>query len=165
MGVVRLGIVASTVLAATLNAGCGHRARTASDPRPVASGPAASCADPSPLGTAPGVGGTEISGRGVGAQLHGLVFAQPPLRIGAEPLKIAWRMTGRGPLRARAFGADGREVTLAWGPESHGGSNYHRPGDEWGVGYRLPQPGCYRLTFARSVGRAEAWIRVRGRSS
>jgi hypothetical protein len=48
------------------------------------------------------------------------------------------------------------------GPEITGrGSNYHRPGDEWGSGYRFLRPGCYRLTARRTVGSAEAWLRVR----
>ena len=30
-----------------------------------------------------------------------------------------------------------------------------------GSGYRFPHRGCYRLTARRTVGSAEAWLRVR----
>ena len=29
------------------------------------------------------------------------------------------------------------------------------------AGYRFPHAGCYRLTARRTVGSAEAWLRVR----
>lgn len=162
MGVAHRWLLAAALLGTPLPAGCGHhhRASTAARPGRVASGPAASCDRPSPIVLADG--DLELRGRGRGADLRGLIFATRPLPLRADPqpLKIVWRMTGRGPLRARVFTAGGRELALAWGPEPHGGSNYRRPGDEWGVGYRLRRPGCYRLTFARTTGRAEAWLRV-----
>jgi hypothetical protein len=69
-------------------------------------------------------------------------------------------ITGRGPLKLAAYDAHGRKVPLAW-IEPHGGSNYRRPGDEWGSGYRFLHSGCFRLTARRTVGTAEAWLRVR----
>jgi hypothetical protein len=64
-------------------------------------------------------------------------------------------------LKLAAYDAGGRRRRLAWGPEEHGGSNYRRPGGEWGSDYRFPHPGCYRLTARRTVGSVEAWPRVR----
>jgi hypothetical protein len=120
----------------------------------------ASCDRPSKLAVT-GYG-PEVSARGQDAQLHGLVFARGlPLRASEKDLKIVWRMTGSGPLTLAAYDARGRKVALAWGPEEHGGSTYHRPGDEWGSGYRFAAPGCYRLTARRTVGRAEVWLRIR----
>jgi hypothetical protein len=84
-----------------------------------------------------------------------------PMVAGDDVSKIVWRMTGSGPLRAAEYDPDGRRVRLAWGPEPHGGSTYHRPGDEWGVGYRFREAGCYRLTFTRTTGSAEVWLRIR----
>ena len=56
--------------AALLLAGCGSAAKPSA---PAVTGPAASCADPSPI--AVGNQGPEITGRGRGAQLHGLIMA------------------------------------------------------------------------------------------
>jgi hypothetical protein len=137
-----------------LVAGCGSKPSS-----PALTGPAASCARPSPI--AVGKQGPEITGRGRGAQLHGLIMATRfPVRSGRRSVKIVWRMTGSGPLKLAAYDAHGRKVALAW-VEPHGGSNYRRPGDEWGSGYHFRHPGCYRLTARRTVGSAEAWLRVR----
>jgi hypothetical protein len=137
-------------------AGCGSATKPAP---PALTGPAASCSRPSPV--AVGRQGPEITGRGRGAQLHGLIMVPRfPISAGRRTVKIVWRMTGSGPLKLAAYDAHGRKVPLAW-TEPHGGSNYRRPGDEWGSGYHFLRPGCYRLTARRTVGSAEAWLRVR----
>ena len=147
----------AAIAVALLLVGCGSADKPAP---PAVTGPAASCADPSPI--AVGDQGPEITGRGRGAQLHGLIMVpRYPIAAGRSTVKIVWRMTGRGPLKLAAYDANGRRERLAWGPEEHGGSNYRRPGDEWGSGYRFPHAGCYRLTARRTVGSAEAWLRVR----
>jgi hypothetical protein len=146
----------AAALALLALAGCGSAGKPAS---PAVTGPAASCARPSPI--AVGKQGPEITGRGHGAQLHGLIMVPRfPISAGRRSVKIVWRMTGSGPLQLAAYDAHGRRVPLAW-IEPHGGSNYRRPGDEWGSGYRFPHAGCYRLTARRTVGSAEAWLRVR----
>jgi hypothetical protein len=67
----------------------------------------ASCDRPSPIGEAPG-GGTEVTGRGTGAQLRGLIFARGfPLVADSQDVKIVWRMTGSGPLKLAAFDSRG----------------------------------------------------------
>jgi hypothetical protein len=151
-------------VAALCCAGCGggdERARTTATTATTAvTGPAASCGTPSPIRLTDA--GLEVQGRGVGAQLWGLIMVRRfPIVAGPDVAKIVWRMTGEGPLRAAAFDPDGRPLRLAWGPDPHGGSTYHRPGEEWGVGYRLRERGCYRLTFTRAKGRAEVWLRIR----
>jgi hypothetical protein len=83
-----------------------------------------------------------------------------PLVAGRHDVKIVWRMTGSGPLSLAAYDGRGRRIALAWGPVDHGGSNYRRPGAEWGGGYRFRRPGCYRLTARRTHGGGEAWLRV-----
>jgi hypothetical protein len=139
------------LLGAVLIAGCGG---------PRMSGPEASCGHPSPIRLA--AIGPEVTGRGAGAQLHGLVMARRfPLVAGPHNVKIVWRMTGSGPLKLAAYDEQGKRVPLAWGPEEHGGSNYRRPGDEWGSGYFFKRAGCYRLTARRTVGSAEAWLRIK----
>jgi hypothetical protein len=83
-----------------------------------------------------------------------------PLVASPRIVKIVWRMTGSGPLKLAAYDPHGRHIALAWGPEAHGGSNYQRPGEEWGTGYRFRRPGCYHLTARRVEGSADVWLQV-----
>ncbi|WP_159540810.1 hypothetical protein [Aeromicrobium sp. 9AM] len=94
-----------------------------------------------------------------GTSLYGMVFVRSdgPLPVG-ESIKVAWRMTGKGDLTVRLIDPDGRRKKLDWGPEAHGGSNYHRPGDEWGTGFTLAKPGCWELRFSRDSSHASVWI-------
>lgn len=104
----------------------------------------------------------EVRGTGHGLQAWGLMMPQkryPPLRAG-QVLKIVWRVTGTGPLRLTASDPGGREHDVSWGPEAHGDSSFKRPGDEWGAGYRLGEPGCWRLRLARGAATADVWLRV-----
>lgn len=107
--------------------------------------------------------GDEIRGYGT-ASLYGLVMlAGPsPARVN-ESVKIVWRMTGSGPLRLSAVSPTGRTVRLQWGPDWHLSSNFHRPGEEWGAGYRFVSPGCWRLHAQRTVGEADALLYVAAR--
>ncbi len=94
-----------------------------------------------------------------GTSLYGLAFvrAGESLKVG-EDIKVAWRMTGKGDLNVRLIDPDGQDKALAWGPEAHGGSTYHRPGDEWGTGFKLDQPGCWELRMSRDASHASVWI-------
>ena len=82
-----------------------------------------------------------------------------PARVN-EAVKIVWRMTGSGPLRLSAVSPAGRTVRLQWGPDWHLSSSFHRPGEEWGAGYRFVSPGCWRLHAQRTVGEADALLYV-----
>jgi hypothetical protein len=93
-----------------------------------------------------------------GTSLYGLAFVgEDELKVGVD-IKVAWRMTGAGDLTVRLIDPDGHPKTLAWGPEIHGGSTYHRPGDEWGTGFEFDQPGCWEIRFARDTSHASVWI-------
>lgn len=65
--------------------------------------------------------------------------------------KIVWRLTGDGDLSFRAIGPKGEVENLVWGPEQHGGSNWERPGEEWGTGWLLPATGCWTLEVTRGA--------------
>lgn len=94
----------------------------------------------------------ERQGRAAGATLWALFFTDPSaLRAGTE-IKIAWRMTGAGELSISATGPGGRTVMPVWGPEAHGGSNWERPGQEWGTGWVFPAPGRWIFHAARAGG-------------
>jgi hypothetical protein len=100
-----------------------------------------------------GSGFPEVHGVGT-ASLYGLLMpTHLPIRVN-DQVKIVWRMTGSGPIRLWATSPTGRRLGLAWGPDLHSGSNYHRPGQEWGAGYRFPRAGCWQLHARRTVGRA-----------
>jgi len=103
----------------------------------------------------------QVEGTGHGATLWGLLmFGHAlPARVGDQE-KIVWRMTGTGLLTLQAIGPDGQQHALAWGPDAHGGSNWDKPGDEWGAGYVFTAPGCWDLRAIRSHATADVWIRV-----
>jgi hypothetical protein len=101
-----------------------------------------------------------VQGTAHGATLWGLLmFAHPlPARVGDQE-KIVWRMTGPGPtITLLAIGPDGTPHRLLWGPEFHAGSNFAKPGDEWGAGYVFTQPGCWDLRAVRGAVSADVWL-------
>jgi hypothetical protein len=71
------------------------------------------------------------------------------LRAGEEDVKLVVRVTGSGDLEVRLTDPAGSEQQLAWGPAPHTASNYNRPGDEWGLGLLLDEPGCWELALSR----------------
>jgi hypothetical protein len=72
-----------------------------------------------------------------------------------QPKKIVWRMTGSGSFRINAFAPSGTRVNPVWGPEKHIGSNWNRPGAEWGTGWFFWEPGCWEIRAVRgkTIGR------------
>ena len=74
--------------------------------------------------------------------------------------KIVWRMTGTGALTLQAISPDGRQHPLACGPDTRGGSNWDKPGDEWGAGYVFTAPGCWDLCAIGGHATADVLIRV-----
>ncbi len=105
--------------------------------------------------------GPELVGDAADATLYGLMFIQGPLpiRVGDE-VKIVWRMTGQGELSIRFVDPAGSDRPLVFGPERHGGSNFDRPGDEWGSGFRFDRAGCWQIQLERDVGVGNVWIDV-----
>jgi len=103
----------------------------------------------------------EIRGTSTDASLWGLALgpghAPPRPR---EELKIVWRMTGTVPLHIVFDAPDGRPQPLVFGPEAHSASSYHRPGDEWGTGFRFMTSGCWHIHFARSDTSGDVWLQV-----
>ncbi len=116
------------------------------------------CRPPSPIGDLGGFH-QEVRGTTIKGELWGLLFEEAPYRVGDE-VKIAWRMTGNGDIRLSTTAPDGTRAPPAWGPEAHTGSNYDRPGDEWGAGYRFTQAGCWTLHAARDDTTADVWLIV-----
>jgi hypothetical protein len=102
----------------------------------------------------------EVRGVARDAELWGLLFAPSPFPTG-KTIKIVWRMTGSGPLRVSATHPDGTRATIAFGPEEHSGSNWKRPGDEWGTGLVFPKSGCWKVHLSRDTGTGDVWLPVK----
>lgn len=89
----------------------------------------------------------EIRGTASGGELWALVFNTVPLPIKQE-IKIVWRVTGSGDLQLLGLGPGGEPVWPVW-MTPLAGSSWQRPGDEWGAGFILPQPGCWNFHATR----------------
>jgi len=78
-----------------------------------------------------------------------------------QEAKIVWRITGTGKqFDITAQHEDGTIIHPIWGPEYHGGSNWERPGEEWGTGFNFPEPGCWTLTVTLGATTGEIRLQV-----
>jgi hypothetical protein len=127
-------------------------------PSPPPAGEAAADQCRTPV-KATGSGMPDLRGKSPDAELWALPFATVPFERGKE-VKIVWRMTGSGPLEVGATLPDGTKAKLAWGPESHEGSSWKRPGEEWGTGFVFPKAGCWRVHLTRTTGQGDVWFSV-----
>jgi hypothetical protein len=76
-----------------------------------------------------------------------------------KPFKIVWRMQGSGDAMFTAIAPDGTRhppVEL----RAHGGSNWNRPGDEWGSTFDFTQTGCWQIHVERVDNSGDLWLRV-----
>jgi hypothetical protein len=103
----------------------------------------------------------EVRGSAQGAELWALIFLEPgtPIREGKQ-VKIVWRMTGEGRLSLVAVSGMGTRLRPDQ-VQSHGGSNWHRPGDEWGSLFTFPEPGCWDIHAERAAAAGDVWVTVR----
>lgn len=110
---------------------------------------------------------TEIRAEGDGIEAGGLLFPTAPIADGQRAsfppgaeVKIVWRATGEGDLDLVARGPSGELVEPAFGPQAHMGSNWDRPGEEWGSGWVFPEPGCWTIVLDRGGSRVEIVVEV-----
>jgi len=73
-----------------------------------------------------------------------------PLKV-AKEVKIVFRLTGAGPLTVVAEGPGGERRAPSEPLAEHAGSNFERPGDEWGAFFTLDRPGCWKLSLERGA--------------
>jgi hypothetical protein len=129
----------------------------------VAPDPARSlgCQPPSPVTPSSPMNPTlpEIHGAAPRADLWALVFQPMPIRAN-QAVKIVWRMTGTAGLTLTAQSAAGKTIAPMQGPQAHLGSNWDRPGDEWGTEFVFPQPGCWRVHATRATTAGDVWFQV-----
>ena len=86
-----------------------------------------------------------------------LLWEVPPWQVGRE-VKVVWRMGGSGDFDIVARGPRGETVPPTRGPTPHSGSNWDRPGSEWGTLFTFATAGCWALEARR--GGAVSTIRL-----
>src|SRR5260370_7882 len=74
-----------------------------------------------------------------------------------QEVKVVWRMTGAGELQLGAVGPAGRRISPDW-IQAHEGSNWQRPGQEWGSGFTFPVAGCWDLHATRGASSGDVWL-------
>jgi len=98
-----------------------------------------------------------------GVTAFGLLETADPRELVASDAvhKLVVRMTGSGDLSVQIVRPDRSTRDLHWGPEPHASSNFDRPGDEWGLGFALDEPGCWEIRLTREGGdSASFWFAV-----
>ena len=105
--------------------------------------------------------GPEVQGTATNAELWGLIM----LTSGIPPLantevKIVWRMTGSGGFDIVASGPHGMKVPPSQGPTGHLGSNWNRPGNEWGTVFTFPVAGCWDLHATSANAFGDVWLKI-----
>ena len=110
---------------------------------------------------------TEVFGTAVGAQLWALGATVPDGDSAAldnvigYQKKIIFRMTSGLPMDFYAIAPDGIRVPPVWGPDAHAGSNWNRPGSEWGAGFVFTQPGCWQIHAGSPPAEGDVWLLIR----
>jgi hypothetical protein len=105
--------------------------------------------------------GPEVQGTGANAEFWGLLLSAsgvPPLAN--FQVKIVWRMTGSGTFTIVAISPSGMKVPPSQGPSEHLGSNWNRPGDEWGTVFFFPVAGCWDLHATRDNAFGDVWLKI-----
>jgi hypothetical protein len=69
-------------------------------------------------------------------------------------------MGGQGDLRLSAVAPGGETIAPAE-VKAHDGSNWKRPGDEWGSLFAFPKAGCWQLHAERGNEVADLWLIAR----
>jgi hypothetical protein len=115
----------------------------------------------SPLseGSTAGIPGTEVRAESATLEVWALLYEPSPWKAGQE-VKVVWRATGAGAFAVTAFGPEFQRVAPIAGPTEHYGSNWERPGDEWGTFFRLDEPGEWVLQVQRGRDTASLPITV-----
>ncbi len=124
-------------------------------PKPSVGAP--HCHPQSPI-TSSTLGIPEVRGTTSGnTELWALLFQS---LVAKQEVKIVWRMTGNGDMQVVAQGPYGESVRPKW-LTPHDGSNWNRPGAEWGTGFILPGSGCWDFHVSRGDASGDVWVLVK----
>lgn len=110
-------------------------------------------------GSTAGIPGTEVRAESATLEVWALLYEPSPWKAGQE-VKVVWRATGAGSFAVTAVGPESQRVVPIAGPTEHFGSNWERPGDEWGTFFRLDEPGEWVLQVQRGSDTASLPITV-----
>ncbi len=66
-----------------------------------------------------------------------------------KPIKLVWRVTGSGKLQLSSTSPSGRMKAPIEGPTPHDGSDFVRPGEEWGSFFSFDEAGCWTIEVVR----------------
>lgn len=100
----------------------------------------------------------QVQGKVSGGELWALIFNGWPMQA-RQRNKIAWRMTGSGNLQLVARGPGG-QIVRPTDFIPHDGSNWQRPGEEWGSEFIFPVPGCWNIHATRGNLSGDIWFMV-----
>ena len=151
---------------ASATSAAGSPAASASTPTPtptsVPIGPlgAAGCHPASPMDNSSV--GPEVEGTS-NTSLWALLQSTSGVPVKAGTLvKIVWRMiVSSGDFQVIAIGPQGQRLPPDQGPEAHGGSNWNRPGGEWGTVFNsLPVAGCWDFHATAGDAAGDVWLVV-----
>jgi len=114
------------------------------------------CNPPSPIDES-NIGSPEAQGTATGTILWALFLGGIPPVKGES--KIIWRLGDRfqNPISIAALGPHGLYL-LPLFLQEHGGSNWNRPGDEWGSGFTFPETGCWDLHVTGGPAVGDVWV-------
>lgn len=103
-----------------------------------------------------GVALPQVQGHAPGGELWALIFNGWPMQAHMKN-KIVWRMTGSGDFRLVAHGPAG-QVLQPTDFIFHEGSNWQRPGEEWGSTFTFPASGCWDVHASRGNLVGDVWF-------
>jgi hypothetical protein len=154
--VLRKAIILLPVLLAACSSGASTPVSSPASPTPTALLGSPGCRPPSPL-NATSIGGPEAPGTTPARDLWSLFLGGvPPVNVDG---KIIWKdgESFQDPIQVVALGPRGERL-LPLFLQKHGGSNWARPGAEWGTAFKFPTAGCWdlRVTGGKTVG--DVWV-------
>ncbi len=143
--------------ASSITKGPLHTSSPTASPMPRLGAPG--CHPPSALDTS-NLGFLEARGTATGTQLWALFLGGVPT-VGFD-IKIIWRATdvSTQQFHVIALGPRGLHVRPLFGPDFHSGSDWRRPGGEWGTGFRFLVAGCWDLHVTDEDAVGDVWIVV-----
>ena len=90
-----------------------------------------------------------------------LSVSVPPSKLAVgDEAKMIWRSSGSGDFDVYAISPAGKTVRSDPPITSHGGSNWERPGDEWGSYFELFEPGCWEFRVQHGTESARLWLDI-----
>src|SRR5258708_3071658 len=133
-------------------------------PSPTITGPTTpglkNCQPASPIDHS-SLGIPEVQGTATNAEFWGLIMSTSGVPPRANTfVKIVWRMTNSDFLDIVALGPHGMKVPPSQGPDRHLGSDWNRPGAEWGTGFTFPLAGCWDLHATSDNAFGDVWLKI-----